>query len=329
MPPAGFDYDSWVGPATTIPVGSKNSNLPIFNDLQGEQKIAPRPLARLSLVDELETNAGVFFDAKFNVLNGILHILGDPNTAPVIATQPLAQTNTLGARTRFSVAAQGAPPLSYQWYRGNERVPTATAAELILPVTTAVDDADFYCLVENGLGSIPTAPAHLTLLDPAPGSVYRETDLPAGPDDEVHALVFDEAGGLLATGRFSQWNNITRTRLARLLPGTVDLDPAFASPGLDGTGLHLLPLAGGKVLSVGFTGVTYNGKKHDDVIRFNANGSVDTTPHRWQPTSGRRRPPAGGWPAGSGFQRSTSVVAVARFPIRRRAPPRPPDSSSP
>ncbi len=52
----------WIVPAVTLalslPVGSKNSNLPIFNDLQGDQKIAPRPLARLSLVDELETNAG-------------------------------------------------------------------------------------------------------------------------------------------------------------------------------------------------------------------------------------------------------------------------------
>ncbi len=32
---------------------------PIFNDLQGDQQIAPRPLARLTLFDELETNAGV------------------------------------------------------------------------------------------------------------------------------------------------------------------------------------------------------------------------------------------------------------------------------
>ena len=45
------------GPAN--PVGSKKSNLPIFNDLQGDQEIARRPLQRLSLVDELKTNAGV------------------------------------------------------------------------------------------------------------------------------------------------------------------------------------------------------------------------------------------------------------------------------
>ncbi len=39
-------------------VRSKNSNLPIFNDLQGDQKITRSPLPPLSLVDELETNAG-------------------------------------------------------------------------------------------------------------------------------------------------------------------------------------------------------------------------------------------------------------------------------
>lgn len=224
--------------------------------------------------------AALFYNAQFQPRNGILHFLGDPNTAPSIATQPLAQTNTLGARTRFSVTAQGASPLSYQWFRGTTQIPGATVAELILPITTAADDADFHCVVSNRLGSTPSAPAHLTLLEPIPGSVYRETDLPAGPDDEVRDLVFDAAGGLLASGRFSQWNNTNRARLTRLLPGTVELDPAF-SPSVfnpnDNTGLQVLPLPGGKVLMLGLAGVSYNGKQHEGLARFNANGSVDTT----------------------------------------------------
>ncbi len=44
--------------AELMGVRSKNSNLPNLNDLQGDEEIAPRPLARLSRVDELETNAG-------------------------------------------------------------------------------------------------------------------------------------------------------------------------------------------------------------------------------------------------------------------------------
>ena len=67
-------------------------------------------------------------------------------------------------------------------------IPGATGAELTLPVTTAADDADFRCVVSNSRGSAPSAAVHLTLLEPIPGSVYRETDLPAGPDDEVEVL---------------------------------------------------------------------------------------------------------------------------------------------
>ena len=224
--------------------------------------------------------AALFYNAQFQSLNGIFRILGDPDTAPSITTQPLAQTNTLGARTRFSVTAQGASPLSYQWVRGTTPIQGANAAELILPVTTAADDADFHCVVSNSRGSAPSAAVHLTLWEPIPGSVYRETDQPAGPDDEVRDLVFDAAGGLLATGRFSQWNDTGRAHLARLLPGSADLDPAFGpSPQstANGSQFQVLPLADGKAFVVGLNGVAYNGKSHDGLIRFNADGSVDTT----------------------------------------------------
>ena len=248
--------------------------------------------------------AALFYNAQFQQRNGILHILGDPNTAPTIATQPLAQTNSLGARTRFSIAAQGAPPLAYQWFRGTTPIPGATAAELVLAVTTAADNADFHCVVSNSLGNTPSTAVHLTLIDGAPGSVYRETDLPAGPDDEVRDLVVEGAGGLLATGRFTLWNNTTRTRLVRVLPGTADLDATFspgATPLLNGTGVQVVPLSGGRVLGVGFGSVAYNGKNHDGLIRFNANGSVDTTFN----ASG-----VGGGVSVTGVNDSSSVAAV-------------------
>jgi uncharacterized delta-60 repeat protein len=224
--------------------------------------------------------AALFFNASFQQLQGIFHILGDPNTAPTIATQPLAQTNTLGARTRFSVAAQGAPPLEFRWFRGAALVPNANSPELILPTTTAADDADFHCVVSNGLGSAPSATVHLTLLEASAGSVYRETDVPAGPDDEVRDLVFDADGSLLASGRFALWNNTNRANIARLLPGTADLDSSFGSgtqPVFTSNDNQTLPLPGGKVLAVGFPGVNYNGRRHDGLLRMNANGSLDTT----------------------------------------------------
>ncbi len=224
--------------------------------------------------------AALFFNAQFQQFNGILHLLGDPNTAPTIATQPLAQTNSLGARTRFTVTAQGAAPLSYQWFRGTTQIPGATTAELVLPTTTGADDADFHCVVSNSLGSTPSAAVHLTLLDPIPGTVHRETDVPVGPNDEVRDLAFDADGGLLASGRFLQWDNTGRAHLARLLPGSEDLDPALSpTPQSTANGSHVqvLPLADGKVFVAGLAGVSYNGKNHEGIVRFNADGSVDTT----------------------------------------------------
>jgi uncharacterized delta-60 repeat protein len=238
-------------------------------------------LSWFALASDQSLYAGGFaFGANFTMLNGAYHIFGDPNSAPTIAVQPLAQTNTLGARTRFSVTAQGAAPLTYQWYRNTLPVAGGTDADLVMPAATAADDADFHCVVSNGLGSAPTAKVHLTLLPATPGSVYRETDVPAGPDSSVTDLRLDAGGGLFGTGGFVKWNGTNRVRVARLLPGTGDVDPSFDTSALNGNlGLfnHALPLSSGKLLVVGSFSVNYNGKDHREVYRFNANGSLDTT----------------------------------------------------
>lgn len=53
---------------------------------------------------------GLRFTPTFQLQYGVFHILGDPASAPTIATQPIPQVVTLGARARFEVTAQGAGP---------------------------------------------------------------------------------------------------------------------------------------------------------------------------------------------------------------------------
>jgi uncharacterized delta-60 repeat protein len=225
--------------------------------------------------------AGFTFSPTFTLLHGAYHILGDPNSAPVIAVQPATQTNTFGARTRFFVTAQGAPPLTYQWFRNNAPINGATGMNLILEPTTGTDaDASFHCVVSNGLGSIPSDPAKLTLLEATPGSVYRETDVPTGPNAQVEDLKWDAAGGLLAAGAFTTWNGTNRIRVVRLSADGRIVDPAFDTSLLNGQ-LQLfdtlLPLSDGRVLARGNLSVTYGGQTHEGVLRLNANGALDTT----------------------------------------------------
>jgi uncharacterized delta-60 repeat protein len=217
---------------------------------------------------------------SFNLINGAFHVFGDPPTGPTVVVEPAGQTNTLGARTRFSVQAQGAAPLGYQWFRNGSPIPGATGSDLILPVTVSSDDADYRCTVSNAQGSVATRTVRLTLLAATPGSAYRETDVPIGPNAAVTDLDGDASAGLIGVGGFTTWNGTNRVRVARLLPGSSQLDTAFDTSGLVGTlGLfeQVLPLDAGRGLVVGNFTFSYSGRDHREVARLNANGSVDVT----------------------------------------------------
>ena len=49
---------------------------------------------------------------------------------PVITTHPLSQTVSMGAGVTLSVAALGAPPLKYQWFKDGTNLVEATGASL-------------------------------------------------------------------------------------------------------------------------------------------------------------------------------------------------------
>lgn len=219
------------------------------------------------------------FTPTFELSSGVFHILGDPSSAPTISTPPLAQTNTFGARTRFVVGAQGAAPLTYQWTRNGTPIPGATATDLVLEPTTAADrDAEFACVVANGLGTATTVPVRLTLLEATTGSVYRESDVPVGPNGDVNDLQLDASGRLLVAGGFTTWNGSPRVRIARLQPDGRVVDPAF-DPGSQLNTVVTLnavqPLSSGKSLVLGNLSVGYGTQSHRGYLRLLENGGVD------------------------------------------------------
>jgi len=86
-----------------------------------------------------------------------------PPTAPVITIQPQDQTVTAGNTASFTVAADGTPPLSYNWLRSGEPIGGARNAVLLLPNVQVADAGSYTAIVTNSYGSATSRAATLTV----------------------------------------------------------------------------------------------------------------------------------------------------------------------
>jgi hypothetical protein len=84
--------------------------------------------------------------------------------APIISTSPQSTTVTQGQAATFTVAATGAPPLTFQWMRGGIDIPGANSTTYTLQATTPGDSgAVFMAKVSNNFGSVTSSGATLTV----------------------------------------------------------------------------------------------------------------------------------------------------------------------
>jgi hypothetical protein len=108
-------------------------------------------------------------------------------TPPNFTTMPSNQTVAVGQTATFTVAAQGAAPLSYQWRHNNVDIPGATSPSYTTPPVQASNNGDtFQCIATNPYGSTPSDTATLfvtsntaptgTITSPAAGSRYSAGD---------------------------------------------------------------------------------------------------------------------------------------------------------
>jgi hypothetical protein len=91
-------------------------------------------------------------------------------TAPSITTPPAPVTVATGANAVFTVVATGTAPLTYQWFKGETEIPTATAATLTLTAVTAADAGSYKVRVTNAVNSVTSAAVALTVNAPAAGA---------------------------------------------------------------------------------------------------------------------------------------------------------------
>jgi len=87
--------------------------------------------------------------------------------APAITTQPADLMVAQGQSASFTVAASGAPPLSFQWQRNQVNISGATSSTYTLSSAAFADNgAKFRCVVTNGSGTATSNEATLTVNAP-------------------------------------------------------------------------------------------------------------------------------------------------------------------
>ena len=89
-------------------------------------------------------------------------------TAPFIVTQPTNQTVLIGAAADLAVLAGGAPPLSYAWFFGTNRIADATNAVLALNNVTTNQAGVYSVEVTNYFGAVLSSDAFLAVVPPPP-----------------------------------------------------------------------------------------------------------------------------------------------------------------
>ncbi len=94
-------------------------------------------------------------------LNSIFNFTVALADAPFITSQPVSQTACLGQEATFSVTADGAEPMYYQWRKDGADLPEATSADFIIEEATLDDIGTYTVVVSNAIASVTSAPADL------------------------------------------------------------------------------------------------------------------------------------------------------------------------
>jgi len=95
------------------------------------------------------------FNTEANSSEAVLTV---KQAAPVISTAPTPQTIYSGSSARFTVAADGLPPLRYQWYKNGNAIQGANTSEYNSPTLVNYNDGDLYSVeVINARGQSTTS----------------------------------------------------------------------------------------------------------------------------------------------------------------------------
>ena len=154
--------------AMTLPVSGANATLRIISQ-PAHGTVGLNGAVATYFPEAGFAGTDVFTFAAYNgsrnsaLATGTITVGGGGPVAPVITTQPVAQTVSAGSTVTFSVIATGTPPLTYQWQKDGTNLPGATSATLTLTSVTTASGGNYRVLVSNVAGSATSATALLTV----------------------------------------------------------------------------------------------------------------------------------------------------------------------
>jgi hypothetical protein len=98
-----------------------------------------------------------------------------PSLPPlVLTTLPPMSVRALGESITFDVRAAGNRPLSYQWFKGDVEIPSATSTSLTLMGLTYDDAGDYSVRVTNPAGTVSSSTATLSVVFALPPEITQQ-----------------------------------------------------------------------------------------------------------------------------------------------------------
>jgi hypothetical protein len=123
----------------------------------------------------------------------------DPQTFPAFLQQPSGLSVNAGTSASMSVAADGADPLGFAWFRNGNVVPGQTNATLLLPAVQSADAGAYRCVVANPFNAATSQVAILTVVETLPPVITAQPadQIVPSASNAQFAIVADRAGGYL------------------------------------------------------------------------------------------------------------------------------------
>ena len=157
-----------VDAGTTLTLTSLASGVPTptYQWYKGTDPIPGATSATYSVSSTAASDAGsykvVATNSQGSATSNIVTVTVN-TAAPAITTPPAPVTVNVGSTINLSVSATGLPAPTYQWYKGTDPIPGATASSYSVASATTANAGSYTVTVTNPYGSVTSDPVTVTV----------------------------------------------------------------------------------------------------------------------------------------------------------------------